>query len=91
MLERLQTLCLGDEVSGVKFRWLVFYGITVAGFAFVPLQSWLMASNPIFGHKVLLYQVELVWILFGAMGALLAFKPMKGKREERQADALASF
>ncbi len=90
MRERLQTLFFGEGVSEVKFRWLVFYGILVAGFAFVPFQSWLMASNPMFGYKVLLYPFHYVWILFGAIGALLAFKPVKGENEERLPEALAS-
>ncbi len=91
MMERLQTLFLGEGVSEVKFRWLVFYGITVMGFAFGPLQSWLFAGNPLFGYSVVLYPFYFVWTVFGAMGALVAFKPERREKEERQAEALASF
>jgi hypothetical protein len=76
-MEQLQRLFLGEGVRRVKFHWLVFYGIAVVGFVFVLLESYLLAGNPmalrLFGGAPF-YPWHLVWIAFGAAGALLAFK-----------------
>ncbi len=93
MMERLQRLFLGEGVNQVKFRWLVFYGMTVAGFVFVGLESYFLAGDPLalrlFGGAPF-YPWHFVWTAFGAAGALLAFKPMKEKAEIPPAQALAS-
>ncbi len=80
MLERLQSLFLGEGAGQIKFRWLVFYGMTVAGFVFVLLESYFLAGDPLalrlFGGAPFV-PWHFVWAAFGAAGALLAFKPIR--------------
>ncbi len=74
--ENLKRLFLWDLHSNeytYRFRGLVFYAFVVAGLVFSLLESVFMSGNPVFGYQVLLSWPE-VWIYFGAIGALLAFK-----------------
>ena len=47
MMDRVQAFFLGEGVSEVRFRWLVFYGVTVLGFVTVLLESFFLAGNPL--------------------------------------------
>ncbi len=74
--ENLKRLFLWDLHSNeytYRFRWLVLYGAIVAGLAFTLLQSLVMSGDPAFGYRVIFPFAE-SWVLFGAVGALLAFR-----------------
>ncbi len=76
--ENLKRLFLWDLHSNVKIRfsWLTLYGFAVAGLAYTFLfQPWLFFS--VLGQwSVPLVHFELIWIAFGTVGALLAFRKL---------------